>query len=110
MSNALGVQIVDARHDLLEAALDFAGGHGTFLDGSIKITAGTVFHDFTPTLLFILNKIDSLHDIGVMQGGRDTEFGSEFLDILFLCLILPSLTELLHEGESNQCVFAWRVT
>ena len=46
-------------------------------------------------MLLILNQIHGFDDIGMMQGRRDAEFGSELLDILLLGLVLPPFPEFL---------------
>ena len=66
MSDTLAVKIADTRQYLLETTLDFAGGHSAFLDCGVKITTGTVFHDFTPVLVLVLDQVDSLNNIDMV--------------------------------------------
>lgn len=66
VSNALAVEIGQARKNLLEAAFDFTRGHTPALDRCVKIATGTVLHHFTPVLIFVLNKVNSLDDVRVV--------------------------------------------
>ena len=50
--------------------------------------------------ILVLHQVDGLHDVDVMERRRDTELGSELLDILLLCLVLPPFPELLHGDGS----------
>lgn len=84
---------------LLERALDFTGAHTAPLDGSVKISTRTVFHDFTPLLVFILNEVDGFDDIGVVERGADAELGSQLFDVLLLRLVLAALAEFLVDGS-----------
>jgi hypothetical protein len=63
VSNALSVKIGQASEDLLEATFNLTGGHPSALDRCIKITSRTVFHHFTPVLIFVLHEVDSLDDV-----------------------------------------------
>lgn len=67
VSDALTMQICNSTEDLLEAALYFAGGHTSFLDGCVQVATWTVFHDFTPPLLFVLYEVHRFNDIDVVQ-------------------------------------------
>ena len=89
------MQILDTLQDLLETAFDFADAHVALFDGSVKISTWTILHDFTTMVLFVLNEVDGLDDIGVVQGGRDAEFRSELLDVFLFRLVLSSLSEFL---------------
>lgn len=73
VGNALRVEVGDAGEHLYKAALDLCWGHGALLDGSIEIAAGTILHDLAPIVIFVLNEVDGLDDIGMVQGGGDAE-------------------------------------
>jgi len=46
-------------------------------------------------ITLVLDQINRLHNVRMVQGGGDTEFGSEFLHIFFLRFVLATLAELL---------------
>jgi hypothetical protein len=90
---------------LLEAALDLAGRHTTFLYGSVQIASRAKFHDLTPLVILVLNKINGLDNVDMVQGGGDAKFCSEFLDIFFFCFVLAAFAEFLEEsGMRDQSV------
>ena len=99
MGDALRVEVLDTLENLFETTLYLTGTHATTSDRRVEITAGTVLHDLAPVLVLILDKINGLDDVWVVEGRRDAEFGSELLDILFLCLVLTTFTELLEGNE-----------
>ena len=98
--DTLAVKVGDATQNLLEATFDFHGRHPSFLDGGVQIPSGTKLHDLAPMQILVLHQVDGLHDVDVMERRRDTELGSELLDILLLCLVLPPFPELLHGDGS----------
>lgn len=101
VGDALRVEVLDALEDLFEATLYLAGTHAAASDRRIEITTRTVLHDFAPVLILVLDKINSLDNVRVVEGGGNAEFGSEFLDILFFCLILAAFAELLERNEQG---------
>jgi hypothetical protein len=54
-------------------------------------------------MLFVLDEVDSLNDVGVVQSGRDTEFRSELLDVFLFRLVLSSLSEFLQRTRWVEC-------
>lgn len=96
VSHSLFVKIINAAEDLLEAAFHFTRRHASFLDGSIQVTSGTIFHNLAPVLILILHQIHSLDYVHMVQSGRNAEFGCELLDILFLGLVLATLAKFLR--------------
>ena len=99
MSDALGVKICNAIEELLEAAFNLTSAHLTLFDGPIEIPTRAIFHNFTPMMLFVLDKVNRLDDVDVVQRRGNTELGSEFLHVLLFCLVLPPLAEfLLDQG------------
>jgi hypothetical protein len=60
------MEVRHALQNLPEATLNFTRRHASFLDRSIEITTRAKFHDLTPVLILILNKIDSLDNVDVM--------------------------------------------
>ena len=66
VSYALLVQVLYTSQHLPETALDFTRRHCSVLDRGIKVSAGTEFHHFAPVLIFVVNKIHGLNDVGVM--------------------------------------------
>lgn len=84
MGDTLGMQVPDTVEYLLEATLDFAGTHATFLDSSVEVTARTKLHDLAPFLVLILHQVDGLDDVDVMQCRGDAEFRGELLDVFLL--------------------------
>lgn len=73
MSDTHRVKVLDSLEDLLETALDLADAHVALLDGGVQVSTGAILHDFTPVMLLVLNEIDSLDDIGMVQGRRDAK-------------------------------------
>lgn len=57
------VQVRDTGNDLFEVRVDLHWFEITFLDRSVKISSRTIFHNFAPMLLFVLNKIDSFDNV-----------------------------------------------
>jgi hypothetical protein len=99
VGHTLGMQVLDTLKNLFKATLDLARAHAATFDRSVEISARTVLHDLTPVLILVFDQIYGLDNVDVVQGGGDAELGSEFLDILFLCLVLAALAELLGECE-----------
>lgn len=95
------MQIRNSVQDLLETALDFATLHPPFLDRSIEIATGTVFHDFAPVVSFVLHKIDCLHNVDVVESRGDAEFRRQFLDVILLRLLFATLSELLQSFSNS---------
>lgn len=89
------MEVLDTLKNLFETTLDLARAHAAASDGSVEITTRTVLHDLAPVLVLILDEVDGLDDVRVVEGRGDAEFSSEFLDILFLCLVLAAFAELL---------------
>ena len=48
-------------------------------------------------LVLILNEVNRFDNIDVMESRRDTELGSELLDVLLLRLVFPTFSEFLSE-------------
>lgn len=103
MSNALLMQITDALAELPETALNLAHAHPALLDRGIKVTTGTILHDFAPVVRFVLDEVDGFDDISVMQRGGDAELGGELLGVLLFGLVLAALAELF---DSVKLLFA----
>jgi hypothetical protein len=99
VGDTLGVEVFDALEDLLKATLDLAGAHAATFDRGVEVPARTVLHDLAPVLVLVFDQIHGLDNVDVVEGGGDAKLGSEFLDILFLCLVLAALAELLGECE-----------
>jgi hypothetical protein len=91
------MQVLDAVQDLLESAFNFSDTHVALFDRSVEISSGTVFHHFTPMMLFVLDEIHCFDDICVVESGRDAEFGSEFLDVFLFRFVLSALSEFLQK-------------
>ncbi len=102
VGHTLTVQIRHAAQYLLEAALDLAGRHSALFDGSVQITTRTELHHLAPVLALVLDKVDSLHNIDVVQRRRYTKLGCELFDVLLLGLVLAALSELLVDHERGK--------
>lgn len=102
MGHALSMEIGDTGKDLLEATLDFAGGHAAALDSRVQVAAGAELHNLAPMLVLVLDEVDGLDDVHVMQRRRYAELGRELLDVLLLRLVLSPLPELLTEGPRRE--------
>lgn len=99
MSHTHRVQVFDPLEDLLETAFDLADAHVALLDGSVEVSTGTILHDLAPVMLLVLYEVDSLDDVGVMQGRRDAEFGSELLDVFLFGFVLSPLSKFLKTSN-----------
>lgn len=95
MRNTHRVQILHAVQDLFERAFDLTDAHVALLDGSIEVSARTIFHDFAPMMLFVLNEIYRLDDVGMVERRGDAKLGGEFLDVFLFRLVLSTLSEFL---------------
>lgn len=87
------MQVVKAVQQLAEAAGNLLSRHHSAHD-NVEHVIGGVFHDFVKVLLF-LDQVESLNDIGMMERGSNAEFSGDFFDIIFLCFMGKSLSELL---------------
>lgn len=99
MRDALRVEILDTHEKLLEATLALTRTHLTLFNRSVEVSTGAVLHDFAPVMCFVLYEIHRLDNINVVERRGDAKLGSQFLDILFLCLVLPTLAEFLDSIE-----------
>ncbi len=90
------MEVLDPLQNLLETAFDLATRHATLLDRSVEITAWTVLHDLAPMMSLVLDQIDRLHDVGMMQCRRYTEFGRQFFDVVLLGFVLAAFSEFLR--------------
>ena len=52
------------------------------LNCGVEVSSRAELHHFAPILILILNEIDSFHDVGVVQHGRDAELCGKLLDVL----------------------------
>lgn len=95
VGDALTMQVRHPTKNLLEATLDFARGHSTLFYRGVEISPRTKLHHLAPFLTLVLDKIDSLNDIDMVKGRRDAKLGGEFLDVLFLRLVLATFAEFL---------------
>lgn len=87
------MQVVKAIQQLAEAAGNFLAGHHP-THNNVEHVVGSVFHDFVKVLLF-LDQVERFNDIGMMEGGPNAEFSGNFFDVVFLCFMGKSLSELL---------------
>ena len=104
MGDSLSVEVTQTSEELLEAALYLGSVHTTFANGSVQISTCTKLHDFAPGMIFVLHKVDRLHNIGVMKGRRDAKLRCKLLDVLLFTLILSTLPKLLEDkgGQRDQ--------
>ena len=102
VGDALTMQVRHSTKNLLEAAFNFARGHSTLFYRSVEIPTRTELHHLAPFLTLVLDKIDSLDDIDMMKGRRDAKLGGEFLDVLFLRLVLATFAEFLDINMSQE--------
>ena len=69
MGHTHRVEILDTLENLLETAFDLAARHAPLFNSGIEITAGAVLHNLAPVVRLVLNKVDSFHDVRVVQRG-----------------------------------------
>lgn len=92
VSDTHRVQISDTIQHLSPAACDFLCRHFTTHD-DIEEIVGSIFHDFVKVGTF-LDNVKGFDDVGIMQCRTNTEFGSDFLDILLFIFTRLSFTKL----------------
>lgn len=84
------MEIPNTRKNLLEAALDFRGGHAAFTNSIVQVPARTKLHHNTPLGIVVLHQVDGFHNIGLAERRGDAKFRSELLHIVsFGFLIAP---------------------
>jgi aspartate-semialdehyde dehydrogenase len=71
--------------------------YSPFLDCGVQVSSRAKLHYFAPMLILILNEVNSFHDVGVVQRGRDAELCGKLLDVLLFRLILAALAEFLKQ-------------
>ena len=98
MGDSFSVEVTQTSEELLEAAFHFGSAHATFANGSIQISTCAKLHDFAPGMVFVLQKVDRLDNIGVMKDGRNAKLRGDLLDVLPFSLT-PSAFPKLLEGK-----------
>lgn len=99
MGDSHRMQIGNSFENLLEVAIDRRARHIALLDRRVQIAARAVLHHLTPMMTFVLDEIDGFDHVGVVQGGRDAELRGELLNVVFLRLVLASLSEFLTKEK-----------
>src|SRR5271154_4276483 len=84
VSNAHLVHVLDASHELLEIAVRFGNSQCSSSQYEcVQVAASTIFHDFTIVAFVVLDKVESVDDIGVAQRRRDAELRRQALLVFF---------------------------
>lgn len=98
------MEILNAVEHLAPAARNLLACHFAAHDNVEKIV-GSEFHDFVESRLF-LDNVKGFDDVGVVEGGANTELGRDLFDVFLLVLMWESLAELLDSKRLVVCAAA----